>query len=762
MLERIQCIKSTGLLNDVTPPSFSFKKANLIYADNGRGKSTLASIFQSCATNTPSLITNRKTIASTVPQEVRFQFSQNKISHFNNSNWTNHKDYLSVFDVDFVNNNVYSGTKISSEHRKNLLTFALGTSAVAAQTAYNSADSAAKISAQTLREKTNLLNVLATPLNIRDFIALVENANIDSDISGVEQEIIKATDNDRIQRKAGLSHLPLPSIDLASIFSILKTSLSDIDTEAEVKVKEHIERHSQAGFEGWLSQGSDFSSDDGHCPFCHQDTSGLDLIDSYKAYFNREYIELKKSVASLNAVVNSRLNANLISESILKITSINTAIQSWAEYTSVSEINFDQSEADVLFTDIKDSLNLLVDAKQSDLLSDCLSADLESDVNRKVLLLIDFFERINTQITLANDSISDYKSRLLSVDIVDLTSRKKGLEKKKLRFKASSIDAISEYEAAKRTDKLDKDTKADCKTVLNTTMRAVLSTYTTKINTLLTSFGASFKLPVIDFNYQGGLTSDYALEVRGQSISLNSSQNGFDTVLSEADKRTLAFSFFIASLELDPDLSNKIVVIDDPMCSLDLNRRQQTRTVLKRIFSTCKQLIILAHDPHFLRHLRDDLLRENGVTTNELQFIKLKSIRDRFTDFAPLNLDLECESTYFKHHRMLEEFLNGEHTNSTEVAKSIRPMLEGYLHRRFPNLIPKGHLFGQIVGDINAASVASPLYHAKNITAELNEINSYAGQFHHDANPACDSMIVVDSELSGFVERALLIVHKSS
>jgi len=78
MLERIHYIKSTGLLNNVIPPSFGFKKANLIYADNGRGKSTLASIFQSCSTNTPSLITNRKTISGTVDQEIRFQFSQNK------------------------------------------------------------------------------------------------------------------------------------------------------------------------------------------------------------------------------------------------------------------------------------------------------------------------------------------------------------------------------------------------------------------------------------------------------------------------------------------------------------------------------------------------------------------------------------------------------------------------------------------------------------------------------------------------------------
>ncbi|SGY93154.1 Putative uncharacterized protein [Moritella viscosa] len=762
MLERIHYIKSTGLLNNVIPPSFGFKKANLIYADNGRGKSTLASIFQSCSTNTPSLITNRKTISSTVNQEIRFQFSQNQISHFTNGNWSNHRDYLSVFDVDFVNNNVYSGTKVSSEHRKNLLTFALGSSAVSAQTAYNTADAATKISGPTLREKTAVLNALASPLKIAKFIALGSIPDIDSKILNLEQDIINATNNDQIQSKATLSFITLPVINVAPILSVLKTSLSDIDTEAETKVKEHIEHHVQPGFENWLSRGQDFSSDDSNCPFCYQDITGLDLINSYKTYFNSEYIELKKSVHSLGTSVNSVLNDNLISETALKVQSINTAIQSWTEYTPMSEISFDCDIADDLFSSIKDYLDSLVETKQSDLLTNCLNSNVENEIEVKIQSFLELFNTLNQQIKLADDAIIDYKSRLLSANITTLTDQKKNLEKVKLRFESQSTQAISEYDLAKSSDKIAKATKISCKTVLDSRMKTVLTTYTTKINELLISFGASFKLPVIDFNYQGGLTSDYALEVRGQNVSLNNSQNGFDTVLSEADKRTLAFSFFIASLELEPNLANKIVVIDDPMCSLDLNRRQQTRTVLKRIYASCKQLIILAHDPHFLRNLRDDLLRENGVTDNDLQFIKLKAIRHQFTDFAALDLDLECESTYFKHHRLLEEFLDGEHTNSTEVAKSIRPMLEGYLHRRFPNLIPKGQLFGQIVGAINTSDSTNPLYHAKNITSELNDINSYAGKFHHDANPACDSEIVIDTELRTFVVRSLLIVHKSA
>jgi wobble nucleotide-excising tRNase len=97
--------------------------------------------------------------------------------------------------------------------------------------------------------------------------------------------------------------------------------------------------------------------------------------------------------------------------------------------------------------------------------------------------------------------------------------------------------------------------------------------------------------------------------MRGANIALSGGVPDFKTSLSEGDKRTLAFAFFIASTESTPDLANKIIIIDDPMCSFDLNRKQQTRTVLKRLFNSSKQLVIIAHDIHFLRSLRDDLIR---------------------------------------------------------------------------------------------------------------------------------------------------------
>lgn len=331
------------------------------------------------------------------------------------------------------------------------------------------------------------------------------------------------------------------------------------------------------------------------------------------------------------------------------------------------------------------------------------------------------------------------------------------LELAKTRHRQDVVDLFAQLDSALAKEVATNEKKQNKKDALNSLMQTALERYKDRINQLLGAFGAQFSIPNIDFNYRGGLRSNYSLHMRGSNIQLSGGTPDFKTSLSESDKRTLAFAFFIASVESDADLADKIVVIDDPMCSLDLNRKQQTRTILKRVYDSCAQLIVLVHDIHFMRSLRDDILR--GTAPQNIACLKLKTVANRYSDFAAIDLDKECESAYFKCHRVLGEYMDGAAHSSMEVARSIRPMLEGYLHRRFPGMISRGLLFGQVIEAVNNAPHDSPLAHAQNITAELNEINGYAGQFHHDTNPSADQVQIIDGELRLFVERAIRVVH---
>jgi LEA14-like dessication related protein len=57
----------------------------------------------------------------------------------------------------------------------------------------------------------------------------------------------------------------------------------------------------------------------------------------------------------------------------------------------------------------------------------------------------------------------------------------------------------------------------------------------------------------------------------------------------------------------------------------------------------------------------------------------------------------------------------------------------------------------------------SPLSYVElSVINELNQINLYAGRFHHDTNPSANSEGTTDIALRTFAERALKIVHKGS
>jgi wobble nucleotide-excising tRNase len=110
----------------------------------------------------------------------------------------------------------------------------------------------------------------------------------------------------------------------------------------------------------------------------------------------------------------------------------------------------------------------------------------------------------------------------------------------------------------------------------------------------------------------------------------------------------------------------------------------------------------------------------------------------------------------------LASFVNGEGaSNHTEVAKAIRPLLEGYLHRRFPSLIPQDRVFGQVVEWIKSKEHSHPVASVKHLVQELNEINEYAGQFHHDTDQGNDDVLVIaPTELRTYAQRALNILYK--
>ncbi len=90
----------------------------------------------------------------------------------------------------------------------------------------------------------------------------------------------------------------------------------------------------------------------------------------------------------------------------------------------------------------------------------------------------------------------------------------------------------------------------------------------------------------------------------------------------------------------------------------------------------------------------------------------------------------------------------------------IRPLLEGYLHRRFPGAIPRGLMFGKIIDQVADSGTTGPLTYLRPLLPEFREVNDYARQFHHDADESSDAVQVVDGELLMYARRALALIYQ--
>ena len=466
---------------------------------------------------------------------------------------------------------------------------------------------------------------------------------------------------------------------------------------------------------------------------------------------------MKASVADLARLILEVAPEAIIDKLRASFATASATIDGWQEHVEIPPPEFDREAAKDKLAAIKGRLDALRRTKEANLLESVGSDDARDELIGMWDELVGIVKACNEGIDIAINQIIAYKASLAAVNRDGLRQTIANLELAKTRHRQDVLDLFSRLDAALAREVTTKAEKQNKKDALNALMQTTLERYKGRINQLLGAFGAQFSIPNIDFNYRGGLRSSYTLQMRGSNIALTGGVPDFNTSLSESDKRTLAFAFFIASVESDVSLAQKVVVIDDPMCSLDLNRKQQTRLILKRVHDNCEQLIVLVHDIHFMRSLRDEIVRSSP--TQDIACVKLKTVANRYSNFDAIDLDRECESAYFKCHRVLGEYLNGATQSSMEVARSIRPMLEGYLHRRFPGLLSRGLLFGQVIDAIKNAPQNSPLVHAQNITDELSDINSYAGRYHHDTNPAADQVEIIDGELRQFVERAISVVH---
>jgi wobble nucleotide-excising tRNase len=149
--------------------------------------------------------------------------------------------------------------------------------------------------------------------------------------------------------------------------------------------------------------------------------------------------------------------------------------------------------------------------------------------------------------------------------------------------------------------------------------------------------------------------------------------------LSDGDKNTLAFALFLAKLDHEAKLDQKIIVFDDPVNSLDRYRKNYTIEQVETISKIAKQVIVLSHDPYFLRELWSKFERLNTAT------LCIRKTGNS-SQIEVWNIEKDTDTDYISNYRQLSEYMENGDTDSENmrsVARCIRPALEGYFRMKF-------------------------------------------------------------------------------
>jgi wobble nucleotide-excising tRNase len=129
VLTRLQLFRNIGKFDSATT-NVVLARLQEIYAENGRGKTTLAAIFRSLATGDVASINERHRLgAANAPHIVIDGAGGPPAAVFENGAWNRTIPEMAVFDDTFVDENVCSGLVVESEHRQRLHELILGSQA---------------------------------------------------------------------------------------------------------------------------------------------------------------------------------------------------------------------------------------------------------------------------------------------------------------------------------------------------------------------------------------------------------------------------------------------------------------------------------------------------------------------------------------------------------------------------------------------------------------------------------------------------------
>jgi wobble nucleotide-excising tRNase len=759
VLDRLQLIRNVGKFDSVNAGAqLPFSKLTLIYAENGRGKTTLAAILRSLSDGNPELILERKRLTTTNRPHV--VLNANGVQYkFQEGAWSATLPDIAVFDDAFVAQNVCSGIDIQTEHRQNLHELILGAQGVALNTALQAHIAKIEEHNRELRTRSDAIPAsIRAGLPVEGFCALSANPRIADDIKEAERNLSAAKASDAVRQEKEFATVELPSFEIATINSLLVRDLPNLDANAATQVQAHFGTLGD-GAEGWVADGvrridpASRGHDHDVCPFCAQDLRSSRMIDHYRAYFSEGYANLKSAIRDQISRIQATHAGDVPDAFERAVRIAEQRRQFWKDFTIVPEFSLDTAGVGRAWKVARDAVLAQLQAKaaapleQMELSKATLEAIAKFDEFRSVVA------GASTSLSAANAQIQIVKERASTANVAALSSdlaKLKAAEARHTEQISPLCQAVLNEKAAKVTTETLRDQARES---LDRYRQTVFPAYETSINAYLQKFNAGFRLgSVASVNIRQGSSCTYNVVINDVAVALTPptpSSPSFRNTLSAGDRNTLALAFFFAALDQDPCLAHKIVVIDDPMTSLDEHRSLTTIQEMRRLINKVDQVIVLSHSKPFLCGLWD--------SADRIGRSAIKITRDlEGSSLATWHVDQDSVTEHDKRHSMVVGYVASNNTaDERAVASALRSILESFVRVAYPEDFPPGSLLGPFLNTCRQRIGRPNQILGPGDVNELQDLLDYGNKFHHDSNPAWETEVINDLQLQHFCTRTL-------
>tara|TARA_A100000171_G_scaffold15636_1_gene14052 strand:+ start:10240 stop:12465 length:2226 start_codon:yes stop_codon:yes gene_type:complete len=472
--------------------------------------------------------------------------------------------------------------------------------------------------------------------------------------------------------------LPVPSSESILAHELNEVLQKKVIGKDDVDIAAMIER---LGNSDWVQQGLPyFKENDGACPFCQQDTAPSFTSD-LEDYFDETFTKDKNSIVQLSEQY-TRDADNLISV-------LNGIIEKPGEYLDTKVFT---SQVEVIKSTL-DTNSLQITAKTNE---PSRPITLKS-VKEPLEAVYRAIDEANTRTTTHNTRVANLSSekttltaevwRLvldeLAIDLADYSEKKRGLESAIASLNTQITACDSKYEELEREIvSLEQQT-----TSIQPTINA--------INSTLSKFGfTSFSL---------------AASEDGKHYRLVR-QSGEDAsrTLSEGEKTFVVFLYFYhllnGSLDASGTTSDRVVVFDDPVSSLDSDVLFIVSTLIREVFqrardssSGIRQVFLLTHNVYFHKEVTFSGNPSGGVLRDETFWVLSRSqsqSRVKLCDDNPVKTSYEL---LWDEVRDAVRAIESGEAIGIRVENSMRRILEHYF--KILGSVNLDELYKQFEGD---------------------------------------------------------------